>query len=219
MKLTKINIKKRKLLKLYILKYQIYLSNLNKFDNKINFTLENIEIYLKKYLKLIYEYHSKNEQILFVGFSFPNNKLIFDIKNTTKHKFISKNNWFNGLLSNNNLNHKKKLPKLIVIFNSTYKTNIIKEAINSKIPVISFGDLSKNYFKKSIYIIPGNYKKLISSNIFSLLLFSILKVKQKNKNFLLPKILTKKNFNKKKLLFQQSKYTNTKKRYNDYKKI
>ena len=213
MKLIKTNLKKSKLLKLYILKYQIYLTNIYNFNNKINLTLENIEVYLKKSLKLIYEYHSKKKKILFIGFSFPNNKLIFDIQNSTNHKFISENNWSNGLLSNNN----NKLPKLIVIFNSKYKTNIIKESINLKIPIICFGNLSKIYLKKSIYIIPGNYKKLISFNIFSLLLFSILKIKQKN--IFIPKILTKKNFNKKKLLFQQSKYTNIKKRYNDYKKI
>ena len=57
MKINKIIVKKSKLLKLYLLKYQIYLTNSNYLNNKIILTLENIEIYFKKSLKLIYEYH------------------------------------------------------------------------------------------------------------------------------------------------------------------
>ena len=62
MKLNRIYFKKNKLLKLHILKYQIYLTTINSLNNKIVLTLENIEIYLKKSLKLIYEYHSKKKK-------------------------------------------------------------------------------------------------------------------------------------------------------------
>ena len=211
MKLNKIIIKKSKLLKLYILKYQIYLTNSNDLNNKIVSTLENIEVYLKKSLKLIHEYHSKKKKILFVGFSLPKNNLLFQIKNNTKHMFISKKLWNPRLLSN-----KHNLPNLIVIFNSEYYTKIIKEADNFKIPVIFFGNLFNNIF---MYIIPGNYKKIIYYNIYSLLLISILRIKQTPANNTIPKVLIRKNYNKKKLIFQQSKYKNTKQRYNDYKKI
>lgn len=218
MKLNRIYFKKNKLLKLHILKYQIYLTTINSLNNKIVLTLENIEIYLKKSLKLIYEYHSKKKKILFVGFSFPNNDILFNIKNNTPHTFISANIWVNGSLSNNGLNSEKKLPALIVIFNSTYEKSIIKEALDSKIPIIFFGDRVINNYKQIMYTIPGNYKKLVPLNIYSLVLFSILKIKQKTKNSFIPKILLKKNYNKKKLIFQQSKYKNTRQRYNDYKK-
>ena len=211
MKLNKVTSKKSKLLKLYLLKYQIYLTNSSNLNNKIILTLENIEVYLKKSFKLIYEYHYKKKYILFIGFSFPLNNLLFNIRNNTTHTFISENTWDPRVLVQT-----KKLPDLIVIFNSTHTKKFIKEAKSFKIPIIYFGNL---FHDSSMYFVPGSYKKIISVNIYSLLLTSILKINNTPLTNILPKILTKKNFNKKKLIFQQSKYKNIKQRYNDYKKI
>ena len=148
---------------------------------------------------------------MFIGFSFPKNNLLFNIRNNTIHTFISEKTWEPGVLF-----HTKKLPDLIVIFNSAHTKKFIKEAKGLKIPIIYFGNL---FHDSSMYFIPGSYKKIISVNIYSLLLTSLLKINNTSLINILPKILTKKNFNKKKLIFQQSKYKNLKQRYNDYKKI
>jgi len=227
MKLNRRCLKKYKLLKFYFLKYQIYLKDVKDLNTQINLTLDNIEIYFKKSLKLIYEYHSKKKHILFIGFSFPKDKILFNVINNTSHRFISDNMWMNGLLSNRKLdklntnvqiNHKTISPDLIVIFNSKHKEKIINESASLKIPIIVFNEIVTNNIKKVTYSVPGNYKKISNLNIYSLLLLSILKTKQKNLNSFLPEILLKKKINKRKILFQQSKYRNVKKRYNDYKK-
>ena len=69
MKLKKIKQKKYKLLKLHLLKSQVYKNNRNdnSFDEQVNKSLEQTELHLKKALKVIYECHLNNFKILFVG--------------------------------------------------------------------------------------------------------------------------------------------------------
>lgn len=226
MKFKNISIKKYKLLKFYLLKYQIYTKtqNDNLNFNQLQYLIENIEIHLKKILQLIYKYHINNKKILFIGFPAPQNSFLYTIINKTQHIFISNNNWVNGLLTNKKSLKKhfkskfiyrnlkqmtitKKNPDLVVIFNLDDMKNTLKELNVMKIPTIVFNNYSKKELKKITYNVPGNFRKIINLrlNIFNLLIYSILKINQKLKFF------NKSNFQKimsKKLIFQQSKYKN-----------
>ena len=223
MKLKTISLKKYKLIKYYLLKYQIYQNNTN---NKVlfNVLLENIEIHFKKSLKIIYEYHIKKKKILFIGFPVNNISLLFSIIKNTSHIFISNKTWINGILSNTKYvkKHNKILsntelknflfnsyqnPDLIVIFSLKNNSKIIKEINKLKIPIINF-NYKKQKKENILYRVLGNYTKLlkIRLNIYTLLLYSILKIKQKRYNSYIPNILFNKFYNKNLLTFNQSKY-------------
>lgn len=62
MKLISDSSKKYKLIKYYLLKYQIYLNTKNSNKNSINILIETIELYFKQSLKIIYEYHIKQKK-------------------------------------------------------------------------------------------------------------------------------------------------------------
>ena len=72
MKLEFSSSKKYKLIEYYLLKYQIYSSGKGSNKKFINFLLEQIEMYFKQSLKIIYEYHIKQKKILFIGFPVSN---------------------------------------------------------------------------------------------------------------------------------------------------
>ena len=90
MKVSKVQNKKYKLFKYNLLKLQIYSKAFS--ENNINFSnsiLEQIEIYIKQVLKIVFEYHLYQFRILFVGFP-----IISKLKQTklmylTNHDFIS----------------------------------------------------------------------------------------------------------------------------------
>jgi len=225
MKLKFITSKKYKLIKYYLLKYQIYSSS-KKTDTKlVNFLIERIEMYFKQSLKIIYEYHIKQKKILFVGFPVLNNFFIKNISKNTSHIFISENTWINGILSNtkyvkkhnqnlsnielkqflNTLNNK---PDLIVFFNTKHNYKIIKEINNLKLPIIIFNYSIKKKHEKVLYNVLGNYSKLIETrlNVYNLLLYSILKIKTKRYKSYIPNIMFNNFYNKHLLIFNQSKY-------------
>lgn len=186
MKLKKIKYKKYKILKLYLLKSQVYQVDLknDNFNEFVNKSLEQSELHIKKALKMVYEYHCNNLKILFVGLPNVNNKFFKDLLRSTQHFFIPSNLWVNSLLanhssilrflklkqsakksaSNKNLSLKnintllsvKTKPDLVVIFNQDIKTDIVKELSNLDIPIILFG--SNSSFNSQItYPIPGNF--------------------------------------------------------------
>lgn len=203
MKVEKINCKTYKLLKLHLLKSQTYLKKINddNFDDSLNIIIEQIEVHFRKALKIIYEYHCNHRKILFIGF--PKLKKFSNLLIHTKHTFISQKIWINGLLCNNssilrflqinklnNTSNKKNLslksintcleitnkPDLIVIFDSDFKKNIVKESRNFDIPIVFFGT---NLYSNSqiTYKIPGEYRFVLKKikNISTLLLYSVLK--------------------------------------------
>ena len=186
MKLKKIKFKKYKMLKLHLLKSQVYLSkitkkNLNMF---VNNNLERSELHAKKAFKIIYEYHYNNYKILFIGFPTVKNKAVKNLLKSTHHFFIPSNLWVNSFLANydsifrflklnrltsqtvnrKNLSLKKintllsirQKPRLIVIFDEDINSDMLKELGNLNVPIILFGN---NFcFERQItYSVPGNF--------------------------------------------------------------
>jgi len=225
MKLKFSSSKKYKLIEYYLLKYQIYSSSKDSNKKFINFLLEQIEMYFKQSLKIIYEYHIKQKKILFIGFPVPNIFFSKYISENTSHIFISETAWVNGILSNTKYvkKHNKNLsnielkqflntlgnrPDLIVFFNNKNNYKIIKEINNLKIPIIIFNYSTTKKHAKISYNVLGNYSKLIKVrlNIYNLLLYSILKIKTKRYKSYIPDIMFNTFYNKHLLIFNQLKY-------------
>lgn len=200
MKIQKIQLKKNKLIKLKLIKTKIYNSNENiKIDHVIS--------RLKKGLHLIYKYHISNKKILFIGAPININSY-FKFK-ITRHIFLPKSVWVNGILNTQNLsdnflskdetsfNLKKKVD-LIVILNSSFKENILKESYLENTPTIVLNNsLTINDFKSS-YKIPGNFKftnNKIKDNFFYTILNALFK---KSYEISLKKVSNSKNVSKKK---------------------
>lgn len=154
-----------KLLKIKLIKTKIY--NRNDFFKKLK--IQNFESRLKKLFLIVYKYHINNKKIIFIcndlTINFLKNDLL--IKNT-KHKFIS-NELFNiSMLKKTNL---------IVVYNETLDSNLVKKIYEIKIPIIF---LFKFYFNNNNeYKILGNFiflKNIKNKNNFLLsLLRTILK--------------------------------------------
>lgn len=187
MKSQKIRNKKYKLIRLNLLKSQIYSEQLHfeVVNNLLDKFLDQIELHLKQALKIIYEYHINNRKILFVGFPRLKKKKFFNIIRSTNHYFIPQFVWVNGVLSNRfsisrflnkrilnevsnteqlpflqklkNLFKLKRKPDLIVLFNQNNKLDFIQESHRLGIPIISFG--SNLYSNVEVtYKIPGNFE-------------------------------------------------------------
>jgi ribosomal protein S2 len=74
---------------------------------------------------------------------------------------------------------------LIVILDSSYKNNILKESSLTKIPTIILSTNEYNNYLIATYKIPGNFKlseKIIREDFFSTILISIFKKGNKIKN-------------------------------------
>lgn len=191
MKLKNIKIKKYKLLKLYLAKHQIY----KKFSFSSIFDpfLNQIELNFKRALFIIYYYHIWNKTILFVGLPHPTNKKILSVFITSKHIFIPKSIWINGLIGNKksisknskfSLYFKRFLkcqndPHLIVLFNPSNSINLNAESAKLNIPLISFG-ISDKISSNITYLIYGNFFSKKFKQFYQFLIYSILK-KAKNK--------------------------------------
>ena len=199
MKLKTLSNLKSKLIKLELIKSKIFQNYSDKFNFKNNF--DQLEVYLKKALMIIFQYHLNNKKILFIGIpEKARNKHRQKLKKT-KHLFLPESYWIKGLLTNkvtifkyikNRINAStlsviktkqvknyfllKKKPNLIVLFNSKFQSPIMKEAIKLKIPVIALNPKMRSD-RGTLYKIPGNYdcvdKK--NNNFFLLLLNSVLK--------------------------------------------
>ena len=202
MKLKNINYLNYKLIKLEIIKSKIISNYLNKFQFELNLT--QFEIYLKKALLIIFQYHINNKKILFIGIPKKKSNNYIKTIQKTNHIFLPESYWVRGLLTNKltifkslktNLkiiNHSKldKLqtffllkhkPNLIVLFNTNSPKPILMETTKLKIPVIIFNpNLLLNY--TTLYQIQGNYEYINKKkqNFLLLLLKSILKLKHLN---------------------------------------
>lgn len=157
---NKINYNKLNLLNI---KSHLRISDKNFF--KFN-SYKNLELNLKKILKIIFEYHKSNKTIIFIGFPFSSNYNFMTLFNKYNYIFLDKNTWVNGTLCNspalvshikskkiyrrlrknnlvflsqfNSLVKLKKKPDLIVLFDDFHSENLISECLKVKIPVISF---------------------------------------------------------------------------------
>lgn len=202
MKIKKVKpILKNKLIELQILKSRIYKKNIySRLERKID--INKIQLYIKKIVHIIYEFHITNKRILFINFPKKIEKKINKNLKVNQHMFIGNENLLNGIISNrkidlpqsnklqkfikNNSKNKipiKKLIDLIVIFNPLSSFNSDKKLYLSQIPTITINENStyKSNLKQN-YKLVGHFRfieKQINNNIF----FSILKAIFKNTNF------------------------------------
>lgn len=187
MKIKNIKTNKFKLTRLHLIKTKTY----KNVDNEVNV---HIESYLKKSLKIIYDYHCNNKKILFIGIPITIQNKFKNILKKTKHLYITEEIWVRGLLTNRSSLFKflkkkstknkklkillsiKKKPDLVILFDETKEKFVIRETDQLKIPLITVN--SKMFENPSVlYKIPGNFtfshKK--TGNVFFFMLISIFK--------------------------------------------
>lgn len=213
MKIRKLEQKNYKLLKFKLIESKIYKKN--HFIE--NITLEDIEFRLKKILHLIYLYHISNKKILFIGNPLNINKNIKTVLSKTKHIFMPKFTWINGIITNQNIHLKslfkqkknvlnkitekiiqlKKKSDLIVIIDQEIDLKAIEESYKARTPVIALNSDLNLFNYKTNYKVPGNFiisKNKLKNNFFYSILLSTLKkanlVKNKLKNTLAYKLNT-----------------------------
>ena len=202
MKIKKVkSIRKNKLTDLQILKSKIYRKNIgSKIKNNID--LNKIQLYIKKIVHIIYEFHITSKRILFLNFPKKIEKKLTKNLKKNQHIFISNENFLNGIISNQKINLQqsnklqkfiknsskikisaKKLIDLIVIYNPLSSLNSDKKLYISQIPTITINEnFNNNLNLKQNYKLIGNFKfieKQINNNLF----FSILKSILKNTSF------------------------------------
>jgi len=187
MKLKKIGIKKYKLMRLYLTKYEAYIKD-NSFVFVSDRVLDRLEIGFKKALFVIYQYHVFDKRILFIGLPYSSDQKILKVFLNSNHIFIPRAVWKQGLIGNKESvskkskkrNYVQKLldlkenPHLIVILNETKLSNLVPEIQKLSIPIVYFGN-SINNFEGILYFIRGNFVKKKMKDFFQFLIYSILK--------------------------------------------
>lgn len=161
----KLKQKSKLLIKLHLLKYQMY-------KNNFNTSFNNINIELKQALKIIYLYKNKNKKILFIGFPF-NIKTQNQLNQIFMSKIILNKKLQNNKLNLMSYNENKKID--LIVFSQTSKNdfNTIKELKKFNIPLILFGNFDSNKFVQN-YIINSSLKKNYLKKFCWFLIFSIL---------------------------------------------
>lgn len=152
---------------------------LSEYKNFHIFDLEQTIPLLKKALNVISTLYKRGKNVLVIGNNDVNKAYTLElVKN--KNVFGVSTKWTGGSLTNFNKKHFKytkidndKSPSLVILLNIKGNEIAIKEALQSKIPVIAIVDTDTD--PKGIqYIIPGNddspqsqylYYKLISNAI------------------------------------------------------
>jgi ribosomal protein S2 len=205
MKIRKIKKFQYTLLKLNLIKDQVYKKKIqkNEFDDILNVKTETIELHLKRALQIIYKYHKNKKKIIFIGVPQNFQKKFSNILKNTKHIAIPKSIWINGVLSNRstifhhlylqrqkNIEKKNRMqnktiyflmsllkqPDLVVIFDQKLEKNALNETYKLKLPIIT---LNNNLFfgTKSSYKIPGNFQSIYKKTYHAVffILISILK--------------------------------------------
>lgn len=194
MKINIISTQNYKLFKYKLLKLQLYTENGGlHFSTNI---VDQIAIFYKQILKIIFEYHMNHLKILFVGFPIVLKKKQIKLIHFTNHNFIPEKSWISGifrnrfsiltylkLLQSQNFSKNVKLlltiktkPHLVVIFNQKIEINAVNELYKVGIPIISFNcDFSP--YPKITYKILGDFdslKKNIKTTYF-FLFYTLLK--------------------------------------------
>ena len=134
-------------------------------DFNINF-YRSLDVNFKKIFKIIYEFHKYNRNIVFVGFPEVIGYNFNSLFHKFDYIFLSNKVWVNGVLCNskslipyihskrfknfftkekviflknfNNLVKLKKLPDLIVLFDTNHSEKLLLEAKKMKTPIIAF---------------------------------------------------------------------------------
>jgi ribosomal protein S2 len=194
---------KSKLLKVKLMQSKIY----RKKHHVQNITLEDMEYRLKKALYIIYSYHINNKQIMFVGNPLQINKEMKKLLKNSKHIFIPKDAWINGVITNQNSSFKslfkkqkgkstdlskrllelKKKSDLIVVMDKNINSKSLDESYIARIPVIALNSKLSPFQEKASYKVPGNFifpKNVVTNNFFySILLATLSKSNQIKKKF------------------------------------
>ena len=143
MKIRKIKKFQYTLLKLNLIKSQLYKKKMQKNHHddilNLNIKTELIELHLKRALQVVYRYHMNHKKILFIGIPQNFQKKFSKILKNTKHAAIPQSIWINGILSNRHAisrslyskrrkNIKKKIwlqNKLIYFLRSVIKKRVL----------------------------------------------------------------------------------------------
>jgi hypothetical protein len=165
---TKLKTLSRSLIKLHLLKYQMYETcKTTTFNNYI----QNLTFEIKQSLKVVHLYNKKNKKILFVGFTYKK-----ALHNQLNHSFLSKRlytkNFLSGKSDLSNILPNTK-PDLIV-FNqlSTNDSHIIKKLEKQGITYISLGTSKVKHSK--FYSVNNFYKTPQIKKFYFFLVFSVL---------------------------------------------
>lgn len=215
MKVNSVKIQNYKLFKYNLLKLQIYSNKTFLSTSSLSeIALEQLEVYFKQVLKIIFEYHVNHFKILFIGFPFVAKLKQAKFVHFTNHNFILENSWVSGLFRNRlsiltylNLMQSQKFskniklllsiktkPHLVVIFDQKVEANVIQEFYKTGIPILSF---NSNFLQTvtTVYSTFGNFnfdKKNIKMTCF-FLLYSLLKKTPLSKKTQFQKLLKLKN--------------------------
>jgi len=195
-KLKNIRIKKYKLLRFYLARYEAYKKSVSSFGIS-DHVLDELEVSLKKVLFIIYQYHYWNKKILFVGVPYSTNRKFVNLLSESNHTFLPKSVWFKGLLGNKgfiskdfkNLLHYKNFldmdinPHLIVLFNEENLENLVPEVSKLNIPIIYFGRTVKGV-ERVTYFVEGRFFTKNMKDFYQFLIYSIVKQKTKNNGIL-----------------------------------
>ena len=175
--------------------YYLNSSYIMGFRNKFSlFNLKYTKNFIKIILLLIYKFHYYNKKILFIGFPNILNNNFNLLFNKTNHYFIQQESWIYNFFVNykkikflkKNLSNKElktiinisAIPDLIVLYDQTKETKIVKEIFSTKIPFISFMNSSTNSNLLE-YKVLGGFHHLKTKKFIYLLLRSILTLPKK----------------------------------------
>nr|YP_009495390.1 ribosomal protein S2 [Cylindrotheca closterium]AWQ64037.1 ribosomal protein S2 [Cylindrotheca closterium] len=209
MKLRKLEFKQ--ILKLHLLKHRTYEQSLVKNNNMnlvTDLSLNETVFNLKKALQIIFQYHTKNKRVLFIGLP---TKLESKINITTNHVALPQDLNIQGLISNRSnknlrsvkqtskqktVKFKSLLPKLsqkpdLVVVVAHEKVEAIhKECAVAKLPIINFRteELSKETWSTYSYDLQLSNKNsslAADKNLFSIGLNFLFKISdiQNRKSF------------------------------------
>ena len=220
MKLRKIEFKQ--ILKLHLLKHRTYEQSFAKNNNTnlvTDLTLNETIFNFKKALQIIFQYHTRNKRILFIGVP---TKLEAKINKTTSHVAVPQDLNIQGLISNQsnkNLTSTKqsskqktakfksllpklsKKPDLVVVVAHEKIDAIYKECLVAKLPIINFKSegISKETWSTYSYdlqLSTKNSSLTADKNLFSIGLNFLFKISdiQNRKSINSNQVIGKKKF-------------------------
>ena len=203
MKLKKFKKFKNSFYNLTFIKIKYYLVNiLIKNDLNLN-SFKSINLKLKILLKVLFEFHKLDKNIVFIGFHNQSNYYNFSVLfKKFNYKILNKNVWINGILCNSKniyfyLNSKRihhylekkniyflkkfinsilvqKVPDLIVLYDLSDNKKLLSEALKLNIPIFAFlGNESFNTNSSIFYIFNSNIGNISKKKVSSYIYFLI----------------------------------------------
>lgn len=180
---------------LTFIKIKYYLVNIFTKNNINLNSFKSINLKLKILLKILFEFHKLNKNIVFIGFNENSNYYNFlMLFKKFNYKILNKNIWVNGILCNSNniffyLNSKRinrylekknifflkkfinsilinKVPDLIILYDLSGNNKLIREASKLNIPIFSFlGNDNFNNESFVFYVFNSNIENISKKKI------------------------------------------------------